>query len=164
MESKRINIIITQNDEFKADKLRHYLEYMFRDSISIEICKDGKSCIDTITGQTNMVILDYMLDGQNSAGVFELIRLVSPETEILMLTDFSDLALDIESYLEDAEKYAKKKARSWKVIARPINYLGTEPMRYMVKAAGMSKLITMLLMSFATLGITVFYLLHFLKH
>ena len=65
MKNQRLNIFIVDDNKLLVISLKKYLENRFGSSVNITTFNDGESCLEHINENTNMVILDYFLDGEN---------------------------------------------------------------------------------------------------
>ena len=81
-----------------------------------------------------------------------------------MLSSNESIVLAIESFREGARDFVIKKPGSWQKVTRLVNYIITEPIRYMVREFGVSKFVAIFLLTFVTMGVVVSAVLFAMRH
>ena len=104
---------------------------------------------------TDLVILDYFLDGKNGLDVLKELKGINPKTEVVMLSIKSDIDLVIETLKNGAKDYAVKGPSSRSRLTGLINQIVTAPIRMIVREFGVSKLLAIFFMTFITMAIVV---------
>jgi DNA-binding NarL/FixJ family response regulator len=163
METQGINLFIVDDNRLMVTDLKHYLQTRFGVSICVSTFYDGESCLQKVDKDTNIVILDYFLEGKNGLEILKSIKDINPRTEVIMLSSNESIVLAIESFREGAKDYVVKGQGSIRKITRLISHILTEPIRVMVREFGVSKFMATFLLTFITMGITVFTILHYIK-
>ena len=163
METQGINLFIVDDNELTVLTLKNYLQDRFGVSLRASTFLDGESCLKVVDKNTHIVILDYYMEGKNGLEVLKLIKEINPKTEVIMLSGNEDVALAIETFREGANDYIVKGHSSWGRISKVVNYIITQPIRYMVREFGVSKYMAIFLMTFVTMGIVVSSVLFMLK-
>jgi len=158
-----LNLFIVDDNKLMLTTLKQYLQNRFGLSLKISTFLDGESCLEKINKETNIVILDYFLEGKNGLEVLKSIKAKNPKTEVIMLSNNEDMALVIETFRAGATDYVIKGRGAWKKITKVVNYAITEPIRLMVREFGISKYMAVFLMTFVTMGIVVLCALQFMK-
>lgn len=160
MENQGLNLFIVDDNKLLVTDLKHYLQTRFGVGVNISTFNDGESCLEKVDKRTNIVILDYFLDGKNGLEILKEIKLKNEKTEVIMLSSNEDIALAIESFREGAKDYVIKGHGSWKKITHLVNHIITEPIRLMVREFGVSKFMATFLFTFIVMGITVAWVLY----
>lgn len=160
MEAQGINLFIVDDNKLMVTDLKHYLEKRFGVSVQISTFNDGESCLAKVDKYTHIVILDYFLSGKNGLEILKSIKAINPKTEVIMLSGNENIAMAIETFRAGAKDYVLKGQGSWKKISKLVSHIITEPIRIMVKEFGVSKFTAIFLLTFITMGIVVFFVLH----
>ncbi len=160
MEPQKINLFIVDDNKLMVADLKHYLQNRFGVSVNISTFENGETCLKKVDKDTNIVILDYFMEGKNGLEVLKLIKEVNPKTEVIMLSSNEDIALAINSFRHGAKDYVVKGQGSWKKITKLVNMIITEPIRLIVQEFGISKFAAIFLLTFVTMGAVVMLVLH----
>lgn len=163
METQRINLFIVDDNHLLATDLKNHLQNRFGLGINVSVFNSGESCLQMVSKETHIVILDYFLEGKNGLEVLKSIKTINPKTEVIMLSGNEDIVLAIETFRAGAKDYVLKGQGSWKKVTRLVTLIITEPIRLMVKEFGVSKYMAIFLLTFVAMGIVVYYVLHNIK-
>jgi two-component system response regulator HydG len=163
METKGTNLFIVDDNKLMVETLKQYLQERFGASMHISTFNDGESCVLKVDKETDIVILDYYMEGKNGLDVLKAIKVINPKTEVIMLSSNENMAVAIESFRAGAKEYVVKGVDSWKKIAKLVNNVVTAPIKLMVKELSISKQLAVLLMVFFTMGIVVFCVMQIKK-
>jgi two-component system response regulator AtoC len=155
MEAKKINLFIVDDDKIIVTGLKYYLQNRFGESMQISTFYTGESCLEKINKETHIVILDYFLDGKDGIQTLKAIKVINPQTEVIMLTGNEDIAIAIESFRMGAKDYVVKGHSSWKKIASVVSRIITAPIRLLVEEFGVTKYMAIFLLTFVIMGIVV---------
>ncbi|MGZ4034358.1 MAG: response regulator [Bacteroidia bacterium] len=161
METQGTNLFIVDDNPTVASDLKNYLKNRFGNGIHISTFYDGDSCLKKVDKNTNIVILDYFLNGKNGNEVLKMIKKINPKTEVIMLSGNEDIAVAIEAFRKGATDFVIKGPGAWKKITKIVSYIVTAPIRILVREFGVSKFMAIFLMTFITMGIVVALVLHF---
>lgn len=128
MKTYVLNLFIVDGDSLKLSELKNYLDNRFGTSISISIFKDSESMLKKIERYTNIVIADFSLEDGNS--ILHSIKEINLKTEVIMLSDHEDIALEIDSFLTGSINYIIKAEKLWhkkswiqKIVSSPIRLI-----------------------------------------
>ncbi len=163
MEMQGTNLFIVDDNKLLVATLSQYLQNRFGPSMHITTFNSGESCLEKIDEKTDIVILDYQMEGKNGLEVLKSIKAVNSKTEVIMLSSNEDMALSIESFKSGAKDYVIKGTGSWKKVGKLVNHVVTAPIRLMVKEFSISKQLAILLTAFIVIGIVVFCALQMMK-
>ena len=163
METQGLNLFIVDDNKLMVTDLKHYLKNRFGGSVRISTFNDGESCLEKVDKKTNIVILDYFLDGINGLEILKSIKAINPKTEVIMLSGNEDMAVAIETFRAGAKDYVVKGHGAWKRITKLVNHIITEPIRLLVSEFGVSKYMAIFLLTFVTMGILVLSVLYLMK-
>ena len=164
MTNPKLNIFIVDDNKLLVISLKKYLEDRFASSINISTFYDGESCLENINKNTNIVILDYFLDGgnrnaKNGVEILKEIKNNNAQTEVVMLSRNEDVAVAIESYCAGASEYLIKGDNSMDKIISMVNKIITEPIRMMVREFGVPKFLTLFLFVFIGMATFIFWVM-----
>lgn len=163
METQKMNLFIVDDDKLVVSDLKIYLNYKFGTDINISTFNDGESCLEKIDKNTNLVILDYMLNGKNGLEVLKLIKEINPKTEVIMLSSNEDIALAIQSFRNGASDYVIKGQGALKKISQLVYNVVTAPIRIIIREFGVSKYMAIFFLTFIVMGIVVASILFSMK-
>lgn len=163
METQGMNLFIVDDNELMLTDLKIYLQNRFGADVKISTFKDGESCLKKIDKDTHVVILDYFMEGKNGLEILKSIKEINPKTEVIMLSGNEDMALAIESFRMGAKDYVIKGRGAWTKITSLVEHIITEPIRILVREFGVSKFMATFLLTFITMGIVIFCVLHAIK-
>ena len=79
METQTLNLFIVDDNQSMVVALKHYIQNKFGKGIKISTFYDGESCIKEVDKDTDLVILDYFLDGKNGLDVLKEIKEINLE-------------------------------------------------------------------------------------
>ncbi|MES2587341.1 MAG: response regulator [Bacteroidota bacterium] len=158
---KKLNLFIVDDDRLMTTTLKHFLDTKFGNDITISTFSNGESCLEKVDKTTDIVLLDYMLEGKNGLEILKLIKKINPKTEVIMLSSNEDIALAIDSFRAGAKDYVVKGKGSWIKINRLVMRVITKPIRILVKEFGISKFMAIFLLTFVTMGVIVYCVMNF---
>ncbi|MGZ4048776.1 MAG: response regulator [Bacteroidia bacterium] len=116
-----INLFIVDDNPLVVADLKNYLENRFGDKIRISAFYDGESCLNKIDKDTNIVVLDYFMEGKNGIEILKSIKAVNSNTEVIMLSANEDVAVAIDSFRTGAKDYVIKGMGAWRKIAKLVD-------------------------------------------
>jgi DNA-binding NarL/FixJ family response regulator len=163
MKTQGLNLFIVDDNHLMVTTLKQYLQNKFGLDIRISTFNDGDSCLAKVDQDTNVVILDYYMEGKNGLEVLKAIKEINPKTEVIMLSNNENMALAIETFQAGATDYVVKGSNSWSKISKLVNTIVTAPMRLLVDEFGVSKYMAIFLTTFVTMGVVVVIALQFVK-
>src|ERR1700758_4393766 len=161
MQTQNLNLFIVDDNRSMVTALKQYLQNKFGFNLNISTFSDGESCLERVTKDTHVVILDHFMEGKKGIDVLKSIKTINPKTEVIMLTSATDINVVKESFKSGAMDYVVKNRTAWNKIAYIINHIVTAPLRILTKEFGISKYLAMFLLTFAAMGIAVGSILHF---
>jgi len=160
MKTQTQNIFIVDENKIMAATLTQFLQNRFGDSVNITTFNDGIICLEKVDENTQIVILDYLLDGKQGLDILKSIKNKNQNTEVIILSGHEDIALAIESFRAGATDYVVKDNASWKRISDLVSYILNTPIRLLVREFGVSKFVAIFLTTFITMGIVVLAVLY----
>ena len=153
MKTQETNLFIVDDDTLMVTALEHHLHNKFGNGVRISTFNDGDSCLKKVDKDTDIVILDYFMEGKNGLEVLKSIKSINPKTEVIMLSNNKDMVTAVETFRAGAKDYVVKDNDSWTKITKLVTYIVTEPIRIMVREFGISKFMAIFLLTFVTMGI-----------
>ncbi len=157
MGNQGTNIFIVDDNNLVVITMKQYLQNRFGESMHIRTFNDGESCLEKVDKDTDIVILDYHMEGKNGLDVLKSIKAINPKTEVIMLSSNEDTALAIETFNAGAAEYVIKGSGAWKKVTTLVHHIVTAPIRIMVREFSISKQVARLLTAFIAIGIVVFF-------
>ena len=163
METQGTNLFIVDDNKLLATDLKYFLQNKFGVSVNISTFEDGESCLKKIDKETNIVILDYFLNGQDGLEVLKPIKAINPKTEVIMLSSNESIVIAIETFRAGATDYVVKGQGSWKKITKRVEYIITTPIRLMVREFGVSTFVATFISTFITMALVVVGVLRYMN-
>lgn len=163
MTKQGMNLFIVDDDKLVVSDLKIYLNYRFGNDLNISSFYDGESCLKKVDKDTDIVILDYSLNGENGVEILKKIKDINPKVEVIILTSHEDISLAIQSFRNGASDYVIKGDGALKKIKKIVYHIITEPIRIIIKEFGVSKYMAIFFLTFVTMGIAVAYTLFLMK-
>ena len=161
MEEKQLNLFIVNNDTVLISTLKAYLEDRFKNSLKISTFTDWENCLTSVSEDTDIVILDYILKNKNvGLKVLKAIKKINPITEVIMFSSNQDVAQAIDSIrLGAKDSVVKGRKGSFRKIISLVGKIVQAPIRILVKEFGVSKYLAIFLMTFFTMCLIVLVIL-----
>lgn len=159
MNTQILNLFIVDDDKLLVSGLRIHLSKLFGYQINISTFYTGKSALSKLDKTTDIVILDYNLEGEDGNEILNAIKMKSPTTEVIMLSSNENMAIAIESFRKGASEYVFKGANSWSKIADLVERAIFFPVRVLVKELGVSRFVAMFILTFLAVGCVVLIVL-----
>jgi DNA-binding NtrC family response regulator len=159
MQTQGTNLYIVDDDKLMLSVLKAYFSNRFGSSLNVSTFEDGDSCLKKINKKTNIVILDYFMEGKNGLEVLKSIKERNPNTEVIMLSSNEDMALAIETFRNGAKDYVVKGPTSWGKLTGLVDRIITEPIKAMVREFGVPKFMAIFFAAFTAMGIVVYSVL-----
>jgi DNA-binding NarL/FixJ family response regulator len=156
MKTNMLNLFIVDDDPMMVMGLQNYLTKRFGTDVIISTFLTGRSALEKVDKTTNIVILDYFLEGENGNDILRSIKKINSETEVIMLSSNEDMGVAVNAFRNGAADYVIKGKKSWTKITSVVYKIITYPVRMMVKEFGINKYIAMFLLTFLAIGIGVF--------
>jgi DNA-binding NarL/FixJ family response regulator len=155
METQKLNLFIVDDNKLLATDLKFFLENKFGTELIITNFSDGESCLKKVTDQTNIVILDYFLEGKNGLEILKAIKRINPQTEVIMLSGNENIAIAIQTFRAGAKDYVVKGSSDFKKITKIITQILLAPINLIVREFGVSKFVAIFLLTFVIMGVVV---------
>ena len=163
MKAPILNLFIIDDNALIATGLSNHLIKRFGREINVTSFSSGKSALAQLTGNIHMVILDYVLEGENGNDILKSIKKISPDTEVIMLSANNEMEIAVRAYRNGASNYIRKGHNSWNIITSRIYNALTYPIRKLVKEFGINIYLAIFLCTFSVMGIGIFLALEYLK-
>jgi DNA-binding NtrC family response regulator len=163
MNTQGMNLFIVDDNKLMVAALRNYLNNRFGKDINISTFHSGECALEKVDKETNMVILDYFLEGENGNDVLMSIKKINPKTEVIMLSSNEDMAIAVESFQKGATDYVIKGEGAWKMVSSSVFKVIIYPVNMMVKEWGVNKYLAMFISTFAVMGTLVYCALRFIR-
>jgi len=163
METQTLNLFIVDDNQSMLLALKHYIQNKFGKSIKISTFNDGESCIKEVDKTTDLVILDYYMEGKNGLDVLKEIKGINPKTEVVMLSSNADIDLVIETLKSGATDYVVKGPNSWRRLIGLISHILMAPIRIIQREFGVSKFMAIFFMTFITMAVVVVLVLYWMS-
>ncbi len=155
METKKLNLYIVDDNHLVVADLRHYLGNRFGADVEISTFDNGEDCLAVVDKDTHIVILDYYMEGKNGVEVLKSIKAINPETNVIMLSGNEDMAVAVESFRAGAKDFVLKGIGARSKVTKLIYTILTEPLRILTREFGISRYLSIFLLTFVTVGIVV---------
>ncbi|MDP2385299.1 MAG: response regulator [Bacteroidota bacterium] len=137
MDTQVTKLFIVDDNKLLVSSLKTYLQNRFGPALVISTFDDGESCLKEISNETQIIILDYYLEGKNGLDILKKIKETNPKTEVIMLSSNEDIAIAIDLFRAGAKDYIIKGNKYWEKLTHLLDVLIAKPIRVVVK--GFSK-------------------------
>ncbi len=161
MSAQGLNLFIVDDNPLMVTGLRNYLDKRFNNDLSISVFYTGASLLEKVDKDTNIVILDYYLEGENGNDILKAIKIINPETKVIMLSSNEEIGIAIDCFRKGATDYVVKGRKAWRKVASLVYSMITYPVRIMVKEFKVRKYLAIFLLTFIITGIIVYSVLKF---
>ncbi|MDF2437911.1 MAG: hypothetical protein K0Q95_2287 [Bacteroidota bacterium] len=158
METQGINLYIVDDNRSMLVALRQYLSGRFGNKLRISTFEDGETCLKNINEFTDVVILDYFLQGKNGNEILKTIKELNPRTEVIMLSGNEDVGTAVESFRLGAKNFVVKNNNAWGKISVLLDTTIIRPFKY-VWEFPVTKFLAVFTATFATMGTFVLLVL-----
>lgn len=133
LNTSLITIFIVDANSTSVRNLRRYLDERFGDHLSVYSFYNGQSALKKVSSETNIVLLDHDLVGENGNELLKSIKKINPKTKVIMLSSNDDVGRVIESFRKGADDYVLKGSQTWSKISSHVYGLMAYPVRYLVQ-------------------------------
>ena len=141
MITQGLNLFIVDDNNMMVAALKNYLYDKFGKGITVSTFSSGESCLEKIDKTTDVVILDYYLEGKNGNEILKSIKELNPETKVIMFSSNENIGAAIEAFRIGATDYV------------------TSPVRLLVREFGISKYLAIFLIVFVVMAAVVIWVL-----
>lgn len=156
MTNQTQNLFIVEDDQINAAKLHQFLETRFGSVFNIYTFSDATKALENIDKNTKIVILDYDYFGEKGNEILKFIKVINPNTEVIILSNHGDIATAIESYSQGATNFLLKNKKTEKQLSAQIFEILSYPAKYLELRYGFSQFFAYLLFLFVVVGLLVF--------
>jgi two-component system response regulator AtoC len=163
METQKLDLFIVDDNALLAKDLKLFLENKFGTDLNITSFRNGESCLKMVNAKTNIVILDYFLEGENGLEILKSIKAINPNTEVIMLSGNDDIAIAIKTFRAGAKDYVVKGTSDFKKLTKIITRILLAPINLIVREFGVSKIVAIFLLTFVIMGIVVAIAMNMMK-
>jgi len=164
MQTPSLNLFILDDNKSAAEELKAYLLRRFGKGISILIFNDRESCLGKIDQDTNIVIVNNIINDENGVDILKSIKKINPETEVIMLSEHESISSAIESFRAGVKGWVIKGPGSKKKVVSVITRIFKFPIRVIEKELGLPQRLAVFLLSFVTVvAIVLIYYYFFIK-
>jgi two-component system OmpR family response regulator len=155
MQSQALNLFIVDDNALMVMALKKYLMERFGSGVNIKTFASGEECLNSINEDTNIVILDYHLEGKNGNEVLKSIKERNPATQVIMFSSNENIGTAVESLRLGATDFVVKGHSGWKKISKLVNGILTAPLRYIVREFRIEKFMSIFFLTFILLAIII---------
>jgi hypothetical protein len=106
MRTTDLNVFIVAENALLVNGLKHYLREKFGLSLNISCFYDFKSCLKNVKADTDVVIVDFFLDGKKSTDVLRSVKLINPGTQGILHTCDEEVAENLAHLMHIMPKAA----------------------------------------------------------
>src|SRR5215216_5362595 len=111
MTNEKIKLFLVDDDKVFLKSLE--IEFLSHADFTIETFSTGELCLENLSGNPDVIILDYMLDGidknaMNGLKTLDKIKAFNPEIPVIMLSSQDKIDVAIDCMHHDAHDYVVK--------------------------------------------------------
>ncbi len=159
MNEHGMNLFIVDSDTSAANELEKKLYNRFGKNLIISTFSTGESCLTKVDKNTGFVVLAYFFAGKNGNEILKSIKAINPTTEIIMLSNNTDVVAIIETLREGASGYLVKGDNAWRKLVPYVYKAISEPIRRFGKEYGAPAYIALFAIAFAMVGACSYFLM-----
>lgn len=112
MESKTIKLFVVSDNALVAQGLRRYLNRNFNGIFEVSCFYDSRSCVRHIESDTQVVVIDDMVEGRSATDISKMIYRINPDVKVIDHHSEQEVGALISEMLSgemiDAKKYSFK--------------------------------------------------------
>jgi DNA-binding NtrC family response regulator len=109
METKTLKVVIAADNALIVNGLRHNLENKFRDDLIISGCYDARILLNKVHEHTDIVIIDPLFDGINSADLRKKISVIDHDTIVIIHSSHHDVIAQLDEIMAGNKNRETKK-------------------------------------------------------
>lgn len=149
LEKNRYVIFLVEDDEMYRQMLQDHFRGNFKKNVEVHAFPGGETCLDNMSMNPDIVILDYNLDksgpaAMNGIDVLKRIKAARPETQVIMLSGQDKIQVAVDTLKFGAYDYVVKSESAFLRAQNIIrNLIYNVNLRYWLK---LQKLLTWVLM------------------
>src|SRR4051812_18016217 len=98
MTTQGLNLFIVDDNNLTVSALKKYLKDRFGGSLNISTYNNGESALQNVSNNTDLVILDYYMEGKNGNEILRSIKEKNPKTEVIMFSSNENIATAVEAF------------------------------------------------------------------
>jgi DNA-binding NarL/FixJ family response regulator len=163
MDNKQLQVYIVDEDRIMTEALHADLKRKFGDRVKITVCNEPSKCVASVNDDTHLVILAYdskiKKEPVNGIDLIRQIKAKNPTVQVVVHSSNDDIKLVIDSLRVGASNFVVKEQNSFSRIRSIINQRFTEPIRRILREFGVSKFVTIFLITFVVIGIVAYIFL-----
>jgi CheY-like chemotaxis protein len=131
MTNQTQNLFIVEDNQHNALKLHQFLQKRFGTIYNVSTFTNAVDALSKVDKNTSIVVLDYGYFGEEGTKILNFIKLINPETKVIILSSTDQATVDLEKHLIDGDKFltkdkeVKKKLQTsiFEILSYPANYL-----------------------------------------
>jgi len=158
LKKNKLNLFIVDDDEYMAKILKNDLSNHFGKTLIITTFNSGKTCLENVTKNTDIVILDYFLNNENGLEILQKIKSINPQTEVIMFSNNENIVAAIEAFKRGAKDFVVKDKNSFNKVNRQVRRIAKNTVKSAVKRNGIFKMAAILLTIVALVTIYFIYI------
>ena len=158
MKDRETTLFIVNPNEQMAIRLKNYLAEKFGQKLNTRTFDNGRSCLDSVTKKTDIVILSDLPKDHQSLGILKLIKSTNHRTEVIILSKNEDIALALESFIAGAKDYVLIGRGAWSRVAKQVMRIAGSPARIIAEEFQISLFLAIFLLIFVIIGAVFLFL------
>ncbi len=167
-----MDIIIVDDKQLMAGTFKRYFKSRFGRAANVSTVSDAESCLKEINDESQVIVLDYMFDGQVSLErgktIFNTIKMQKPDTEIALFSTDEDVRNDIVKATKQLERRAsnfivRNDNNPLNIAIASTKYAIVHPARIFLEEHSITEFLGLYLITFTLLGIIVLLSLLIIK-
>lgn len=163
MTSQTLNLFIVNNNPSTVVDIHRYIDKNFKSVFSIFSFNTGKDALTALDRNTNLVILDQYLLGENGDEIRKFIRTSFPYTRVIMFASNNEMTSEIDRFIETTKNNFAPRLSTWKKIAHPIKRVVNYPVEILVNEFKVRKFVAIFIVAFVIVGLTSIIISNILK-
>ena len=164
MNTQAINVFIVDENRQMDKGLKQTLADKFGKSLKISTFQRAESCLKRVDKNTHFAILVSFVEAVRKNAMLKTIKMINPETEVVILSHNDNIETIIESFRAGATDYIIKDSNANRNVVADIYWKITEPIRKMGREYGYVKFATVFVGTFILMGVAVLFVLKIIPY
>lgn len=159
-----MNIIIVDDKQLMAGTFKRYFKSRFGRNTVVSTVSDSESCMKEINDESQVIVLDYMFDGNGSLergkAIFNSIKERNPDIDVALFSTDEDVRNDIVKATKQLERRAsnyiiRNDENPLNIAIASTKYAVVHPARIFLEEHSVTEFLGLYIITFTLLAVIV---------
>ena len=155
MQTLNQNLFLLEDNPLSSSRIVTFLERKFSSSLTISTFSVGEELLKAMDKNTTIVVLDYDLKGEKADQLLQQIKVINPNTEVIVLSSDDDIATAIDAYRKGARSFVSKNKNTFSRIQSIVSNIIYYPVAYIKRFFGIKELVAIFIIEVIYIGLVV---------